>query len=73
MCGSAGQACKSRYVSAVLLQKALGEAEVPPPPEVLGVVDNPMLLTSRCGTHWAIVTWPSFMGVCVQTPFLPGQ
>lgn len=69
MRGSAGQACKSRYVSAVLLQKALGDAEVPSPPEVLGVGENPMLLTSRCSTHWASVTWPSFMGICVQILF----
>lgn len=63
MRGSASQACKSRCVSAVFLQKALGEAEVPPPPEVLGVVWTILtVLTSRCDTHWSFVTWSSFMG-----------
>lgn len=63
MRGSASQACKSRCVSAVFLQKALGDAEVPPPPEVLGVVWTIlMVLTSRCDTHWSSVTRSSFMG-----------
>lgn len=40
LCDSEGQACKYRYVSASLFQKALKKAEDSLPPEVLGAVDN---------------------------------
>lgn len=70
MRGSASQACKSRCVSAVFLQKALGDTEVPPPPEVLGVVWTIlMVLTSRCDTHWSSVTWSHGLHSWAQTPF----
>lgn len=62
-------ALQVRHVNLGMSQPCSGDAEVPSPPEVLGVVDNPMLLTSRCSTPWASVTWPSFMGICVQIPF----